>query len=514
MTDFLFTPTTNNVHVVMPDPRVAGMIGLSHDLESALADIVDNAVDAGAHNVLIRHLFGPEDVQGLAIVDDGRGMSEWQLLRAMEYGRDHQHDAGDLGHFGVGLKAASLSQAKRLDVFTRRHRYMAVGAGMTRESVRRGRPEIASHNPEAAERALTVHGSRFPVSHGTVVQWTGLFSRPRRKSVREIETWIDARMRRISRFLGTTFHRLIESGRLVIQLDMLDTSLGEAGSSFTVEPLDPFALLSSVSSPTAWHFTTSVGDIRVVAEGKIIAFSERTDPQFVLTSQRDAAKHQGIYVYRNDRLLQAGGWNGLADDGDTQLGFARVRMELSEELEGHLRFNPEKAGVEFSEELLHALLEAHTDDGQTFEDFLRAARDEDENSRKRQRQKIFVVRPVAGVPASVRQEMKKHFGFDEDAEDVTLRWRMLADDVFFEVDRRKRVLVLNKRYYEAITGCKNLTDREAPLVTTMMHLLLEDVFRGQKLGPRQNARLEAIQAVLVAAAHAEQEAADKTARAR
>ena len=41
---------------VPPDPSIADAVGTRHELPTALADLVDNAVDAGASRVHVRFL--------------------------------------------------------------------------------------------------------------------------------------------------------------------------------------------------------------------------------------------------------------------------------------------------------------------------------------------------------------------------------------------------------------------------------------------------------------------------
>ena len=48
-------PTDGTVELP-PDPRALEGLGRNHSLETALADLVDNSIDAGATHVLIRLL--------------------------------------------------------------------------------------------------------------------------------------------------------------------------------------------------------------------------------------------------------------------------------------------------------------------------------------------------------------------------------------------------------------------------------------------------------------------------
>ena len=96
--------------------------GLGYAPPTALADLVDNSIAANARDVAV-HLewAGPES--WVRIVDDGDGMDDAALEAGMRLGaRDPRAEraATDLGRFGLGLKTASFSQARRLTVASRK----------------------------------------------------------------------------------------------------------------------------------------------------------------------------------------------------------------------------------------------------------------------------------------------------------------------------------------------------------------------------------------------------------
>src|ERR1700730_8080547 len=91
---------------------------IGYDLPSAIADLVDNSVDAGATTVQITVGRGG-GTSFIRIADDGRGMTDRVLDEAMRYGSRRAYQGNDLGKFGLGLKTASLSQCRRLTVASR-----------------------------------------------------------------------------------------------------------------------------------------------------------------------------------------------------------------------------------------------------------------------------------------------------------------------------------------------------------------------------------------------------------
>src|SRR5262245_22417982 len=91
---------------------------IGYSFEAAVADIVDNSLDASSRSVQIRLITRRGHPLDLAILDDGYGMSSPILREAMRFGADVQQEMSRLGKFGLGLKLASLSQCRELRVFS------------------------------------------------------------------------------------------------------------------------------------------------------------------------------------------------------------------------------------------------------------------------------------------------------------------------------------------------------------------------------------------------------------
>lgn len=96
------------------------MRSVGYSLEAAVADLVDNSISAGARRIEID--LEPVTASHVAILDDGAGMSPTEALAALRLaGSAGERAATDLGRFGLGLKTASLSQARCLTVITKQH---------------------------------------------------------------------------------------------------------------------------------------------------------------------------------------------------------------------------------------------------------------------------------------------------------------------------------------------------------------------------------------------------------
>ena len=110
-------------HELVPSARrlINSLRDLGYDFAQAVADLIDNSIEAGASRVSIDVEFEGDD-SWVRIADDGKGMSPEELREAMRYGAERDYHDGDLGKFGLGLKTASMSQCQRLSVATRWNR--------------------------------------------------------------------------------------------------------------------------------------------------------------------------------------------------------------------------------------------------------------------------------------------------------------------------------------------------------------------------------------------------------
>src|SRR5690606_16955045 len=115
----------NKIPSTSAEPEASSMIetfrAIGYSIETAIADIIDNSITAGAKNIWIDYIWKDADTT-LSILDDGLGMNNEQLIQAMRPGsrsplEDRNKD--DLGRFGLGLKTASFSQTRKFTVISK-----------------------------------------------------------------------------------------------------------------------------------------------------------------------------------------------------------------------------------------------------------------------------------------------------------------------------------------------------------------------------------------------------------
>ncbi|GKT14725.1 ATP-binding protein, partial [Aduncisulcus paluster] len=127
---------------------------------------------------------------------------------AMTIGHQREYADGDLGHFGMGLKAASFGHGDVLTVW----------------STRDFTCEVLSSDSAAAHAAdrKAVLGTL----EGTSIVWTDMRNVYRGRNPEEARSWLSTRNEALRSHLGVTFHRLLATHQL--QIDILIDELGQA----------------------------------------------------------------------------------------------------------------------------------------------------------------------------------------------------------------------------------------------------------------------------------------------
>jgi hypothetical protein len=213
------------------------------------------------------------------------------------------------------------------------------------------------------------------------------------------------------------------------------------------------------------------------------------------------SRRQGFYFYRNDRLIQAGGWNNYRDDTEPHLSLARVAVDLPGTLEGFFSIRFSKSGVDAPLSFVNAVQSATSDDGTSFAAYIDRAIDV--YRAKSSSAMKPVVPPGPGLRSDVRKAVKNNFPVIPRDDEVTIRWERLPANKFFEIDRESHVLMLNSVYRRVVLGDRAASKADAPIVKALLFLLLNDMFRTQRESAVEKSTIAAYQAVLVSAARGE-----------
>ena len=235
-----------NSIICTPDPNLLeSMRSVGYNLNTAVADIIDNSIAAHARQVSIRY-FNHGEEPYVAIIDDGDGMDYDTAINAMKLAGANPNSTrsmNDLGRFGLGLKTASLSQARSVLLSTIQDsvqctlRWDLDHVAATRQ----WDLEILDH--EQTQQALPSKVRELlPSAHGTCVLWRNLdrLQTTAGDSLREI----DQVMLELSEYLGLVFHRYLHPypEDAIEQIDITVNGV-------PVPERDPFLIKSSRVTP-------------------------------------------------------------------------------------------------------------------------------------------------------------------------------------------------------------------------------------------------------------------------
>lgn len=314
-------------------PRAAAMLGslrgLGYSCATALADIIDNSISAGADTVDIQFEWAGIGGAGsyIYVLDNGCGMDDAALQSAMtlgDKGPEQKRASSDLGRFGIGLKTASFSQCQRLSVASR----MNGGTNCLRWDL-----ELISNTPAMGWELIEgmASGSEGLLGllddgreSGTLVVWE-LLDRIVTPGFRDND-FLDL-IDHVEQHLAMVFHRYLElpddDG------DEFDSEWGSGGVAASkpatkpllrlrlngreIAPWNPF-LDGHPAKPWASPVQRR-GDIAI--QGHVLPHKDKLGEEEYKRAAGPEGwnAQQGFYVYRNRRLLVAGGWLGLGAGG-------------------------------------------------------------------------------------------------------------------------------------------------------------------------------------------------------
>lgn len=109
--------------LVEVDVALESMRDSGYDLPTAVGEVVDNSIEAKARNIKIHTNFvkgKTKEITEMAFSDDGVGIPPDILHNILTLGYSTRYNQrNSLGRFGMGLKVASISHARRIELYTR-----------------------------------------------------------------------------------------------------------------------------------------------------------------------------------------------------------------------------------------------------------------------------------------------------------------------------------------------------------------------------------------------------------
>ena len=255
----------------------------------AIADIIDNSIDADAQNIWVEVHQERKDFV-IKVVDDGIGMDEKEITEALKLGSECEKNIdSDLGRFGMGLCTAGLSMSRRTTVLTKQEKsQIIVGINDLDWVIKSNKFE--SYVDKADSEQTKIFRDFLKGYHqGTVV----IFSNSDRIQNTNVTVFTNT----LKKEIGRIFRRFIEAGRKFYV------------NGKRVQVVDPLML----SEPKTYVYSDEEYPIRIEGVNGGIEDTVRIRmvllPDFGSIGNRDRGinlLNQGFYVMRNQRELFAG----------------------------------------------------------------------------------------------------------------------------------------------------------------------------------------------------------------
>lgn len=310
------------------DVLMTSMRSMGYTFEAAIADIIDNSISVHATQIDVKFPIGPTDIY-IAICDNGKGMTKNELFDAMKYGsalKRGGRSEDDLGRFGLGLKAASLSQCRKLTVVSKKDGKISAFI-WDLDVVEKEQDWVMVECPEEEASFVKCVDFLDLYDSGTVVVWEN-FDILRESSGNEYAELISYQ-ESTADYLSLIFHRFLNrqgANKLTIRLN-----------NYQLKGYDPF-LENHPKTTVRKAFTIPVKDKEgaermVTVQPYVLPFQKDLTPEDKKISGgiENYRTKQGFYIYRNERLIVWGTWFGRGRDELTK--YARIKVDIPNTLD-------------------------------------------------------------------------------------------------------------------------------------------------------------------------------------
>jgi Histidine kinase-, DNA gyrase B-, and HSP90-like ATPase len=269
---------------------------------SAIAELVDNALEAGAREIRIDiYDDAKTNLIRIDVLDNGSGMDVSTLQQALRFGGSSRFNSRNgMGRYGMGLPNSSVSQAQRVEVTTWQEPSYSYATYLDVNEIASGgltsipRPRRLSLPELAIER-------KFP--SGTIVSWINCDRLDFRRAGTLAEK-LDAYLGRVFRHFIWSGIEIVVNGRAVRPLDPLFISkrARHTGATIFGKPLEfevQMPVHSNGHGPAAGRVMVTFS-LLPVAQWHALTNDEKRE--------RGIAKGAGMSIIRAGREVDYGWW--------------------------------------------------------------------------------------------------------------------------------------------------------------------------------------------------------------
>ncbi|MGK0234790.1 MAG: hypothetical protein ACI9EK_001319 [Psychroserpens sp.] len=342
-----------------PEYLIKSIAEQGYSFEAAIADLIDNSVSANADKIQI-FTDAETNPYKLFIADNGDGMSLDILRKSMQFpscSPEGSRVTNDLGRFGLGMKTASFSQTRKFTVISKikgTNEYNAFTWDV--DILKSGEWKIIVNSQEdinlilkefdELSKSLLNDFDEFETN--TIIVWNGLYKFEQYLEEKNRKNALHREINEVATdHLQITFHRFMEKK---------DSPLKVRVNNKRLIPFNPFPT-NQRNLRNIEYKSKKFGYDKIKIEGFVLPSSSIIDAKDVdniwTTKYRSLLDMEGVYIYRADRLIVLGGWNGLIKKSP-RLQLARLRVDIGNNSDHLLHLNVAKSTVIIPHELKSA----------------------------------------------------------------------------------------------------------------------------------------------------------------
>jgi hypothetical protein len=297
--DVLATHKTAIKLDITPSPRMYSTFrNAGYSNYSAICDIIDNSVDAGAKKISVNILPSEEneaEIGSILISDNGTGINQEHFIEVFRIaGEGGKEFSSDLGAYGVGLKLAAISIGRKLEIITKTidSEIIHVTHDIDDIAVNGFSIDVEPANKEQ----IKLFKSLCKDGHGTII----VLSKLDRLNSTKIKTLQDGLVKEISQ----TYKIFIEEFNVKFLVNGIEVSAFD----FMHRDFKETELLSKFNEEFEF-------------EGSRVRFNAYYIPKRDYKINKDIqrnGRNSGLYIFRNNRLVGRGldlGIIGKQSDG-------------------------------------------------------------------------------------------------------------------------------------------------------------------------------------------------------
>lgn len=294
----------------------------------AIAELMDNSIQAGANVVELLciqkadfvELRSRQHIDRIAVLDNGHGMDKRVLRMALQFGNGTNLEPikqTNMGKFGMGLPASSVSQARRVDVWSwQKGLKSALHTYLDIQKIERGElDQVPEPLPREIDPEWLKWSNNFGES-GTLVVWSQIDKCIWRTGKAIIDN--------SEQLIGRMYRKFLENDAVKIGLCCVDGKSGQYTINKNARPNDPLYLMVDTTTPAPYDMlamfepypdaTSYEVKLPIKLEGKThyvivrSSIAKKTAREGGTAGSRDygrhAAKNIGVSVVRAGRELE------------------------------------------------------------------------------------------------------------------------------------------------------------------------------------------------------------------